>query len=231
MKFKLTKDSYLHSKDYFELLSSINYKPLIKKNKLKPFYKTKDGVVVNPNYTSEMYEKLNNNTIYIKCCCIRFLHNNMILIVNGENHSGSVKNCKDILGISIVEYERGFLLSNMSFISCEEAPSFIKSYKLEKSNILKKENYTCIIDNTNIIFLKNDQQIMNGKIIKQKTTKNKYQFLIEVSFYLYDNICKKLYFSLNTKTSKAKLCELNKTFKFSKRKNALFDIIEIIESA
>lgn len=230
MKLFLSKDSYLHSKDYFELLTSLDVKPILNKAKLKPFLKTKDGVIVNPNFTSEMYEKLNYNKVFIKCCCVRFLNKGIVMIVNGETHTNSLKNCKDILNINVTEYERGFLLSNMTFISCEEAPSFIKSYKLNKDFVLKKELYTCYIEKETVSFLKNDNEMIKGNIIKQKDNKNKTIILFNVNFYLYDNICKNLILSINYNKNTVILYELKKTFVFSKRKHAAFIIDKIINS-
>jgi 3-dehydroquinate dehydratase-2 len=48
MKLKLSKESSLHSSDYFELLNSIDIKSNILGNSKKGITRTQDGIILNP---------------------------------------------------------------------------------------------------------------------------------------------------------------------------------------
>jgi hypothetical protein len=54
MKLKLSKESSLHSSDYFELLNSIDIKSNILGNSKKGITRTQDGIILNPNFVVAM---------------------------------------------------------------------------------------------------------------------------------------------------------------------------------
>jgi len=225
MKLKLSKESSLHSSDYFELLNSIDIKSNISDKSKKGITRTQDGIILNPNFINPDFEKVQKENTYIKCCSIRFLHNNAVFIVNGTTHTGSLNNAKQLVDTVINEFERGFTLSDNTFISCEEAPSFIKNYKFFNPELaLKVEQYFFIKDGNKVKMEKANKIILEGTIIKEKIKKDANVYLMNVGYYCFENISKTLVCSIQHKKRVMYLYELTRFFKFSKRKKAKFNI-------
>jgi hypothetical protein len=125
----------------------------------------------------------------------------------------------------ISEFERGFTLSDNTFISCEEAPSFIKNYKFFNPELaLKVEQYVFIKDGNKVRMEKANKIILEGTIIKEKIKKNANVYLMTVGYYCFENISKMLVCSIQHKKRIMHLYELTRFFKFSKRKKAKFNI-------
>jgi hypothetical protein len=226
MRLELSKEGSLHSCDYFELLNSIDMKSNISGTGNKNIAKSRDGIIINPDFISEDFEKVQREDIYIKCCSIRFLYKDSVVIFNGITHTDSLNNATQLLGATVEVFERGFTLSNDTFISCEEAPSFIKNYKLYDSKLaLKLEKYIFVKCGDLVTIEKADKIILKGIIVKQKTKKKIDIFLLDVSYYCYKNISKALICSIHHDRGVMYLYELNKFFTFSKRKKATFNIL------
>jgi predicted secreted protein len=229
MIINVKRQNSIKTADYFEILNSIDNSEI---SEIMSKNVCDGGIVVNPGFTSELYNKKNNEKIYLKAAAIRFLSENKIYIVLNETHTKCTdiakKNFKDFK----FKYERGFVTNTNNFVNCEDAVFIIKNYK-KNNNHLPEEIFYKIEISDNIKFFKNNILLFETNYI-EKNKLNKHLLILDLSCIFYSDELKEKNdpqykkfkkWHMFIEKNKIILSEKYREFTFIKKKRIILDII------
>jgi hypothetical protein len=180
------RENTIHTKDYFEFLNSIPTGSVTTKN--YGFFGTKNEIILNPNFIDLNYEKSNKEQNYLRCASIKFFYNNKIYIICGSSHSDCFNKISDYFDTDIKNYQRGFLTNTNIFVRSEDVRSVIKNYKQNTKKITSLKQYKIIINDNFTVFDIKNNQLMEAHIIRKKTTRNAFSFIIKSKLLVEDKI-------------------------------------------
>jgi len=227
MNLLIKRQNAIKSGDYYELLNSIDPKPLRSTKIWDEPYKTKHGIILMPNFSDPDYEKMNNEKIYIKCAAIRFNKNNKIYITCGKSHKDCLENSGKFFKI-IRSYERGFLTNNLDYIPSIYANKIIRNYKFNNNHYNFYSHYNLIFDKELTILNEEGKllAIAKYKIITKTRQKNVFEVDLPADLNIQSTVRKWLV-SINLKHKTVVFSERDKEFIFSKLQKIYCDLIKV----